>query len=138
MDNILRRNTKYLFFSYLLLMSIKTEAQLYNRETNNNLVYNDSTAKVEIFSIYSLIKKGEKFEEVAIKYSQDPGSYKLGGLLNPSTMEEYVPEYKAVTLKLAISELSMPFKTDFGYHIVQLISKKDKVYTTRHILLRID
>ncbi|RZL30618.1 MAG: hypothetical protein EOO96_17770 [Pedobacter sp.] len=45
---------------------------------------------------------------------------------------------KEAVLKLAPNELSKPFRSDYGYHIVQLVSKKDNVFVTRHILLRTD
>ena len=55
-----------------------------------------------------------------------------------TTMENYVNEYKEVVLKLTTGETSKPFKSDFGYHIVQLVSRKDKYFLTKHILLRTD
>ncbi|AKD56642.1 peptidylprolyl isomerase [Spirosoma radiotolerans] len=129
---------KYRLLIFFVFISGLGKAQSYNRETNNNKTYNDSTAKVEIYTIYELLKHGEKFDNMAIKFSQDPGSYKEGGALRPSTMEGYVGEYRNIVLNLSIDEISIPFKTEYGYHIVQLISKKDDVYGTRHILLRID
>jgi parvulin-like peptidyl-prolyl isomerase len=53
-------------------------------------------------------------------------------------MDEYVSEFGNVILTLKTDEISKPFKTNFGYHIAQLIAAKDGIYTTRHILLRVD
>ena len=115
-----------------------TTVQVYNRETNNNAHYTDSTARVEIESLYRMIKNGYNFYDLAVNYSQDPGSYRLGGQLKPTTMAEYVPEFRMTILSLSVGEISRPFKTDFGYHIAQLISVHDTIYVTRHILLRVD
>ena len=120
------------------LLSVTTKAQLYDRRTNNNLTYNDSTAKSAIWSLYDSLQAGKRFTDLAFKYSQDPGSYRQGGELEPTTMEEYVNEYRKVVSELTPGEMSKPFKSDFGYHIVQLVSKKDKHFLTRHILLRTD
>ena len=111
---------------------------MYSRVTNNNKLYTDSTATIDIQSLYKILQNGYKFHDLAINYSQDPGSYLKGGELKPTTMDEYVSEFRNIILSLQIGEISMPFKTDFGYHIAQLIAMKDGIYTTRHILLRVD
>ena len=129
---------KFILLAGSLILPIVAKAQLYNRQTNNNLTYNDSTAKVAIWSLYDSLQHGKQFTDLAFKYSQDPGSFKQGGELKPTTMEEYVNEYKEVVLKLAPNELSKPFRSNYGYHIVQLVSKNDDVFVTRHILLRTD
>ncbi len=128
----------YALLICLALVSHAVNAQLVSRATNNNVVYTDSTAKVEIQSIYKMLQNGYDFSGLAIRYSQDPGSYKAGGELGFSTMSNYVPEYKNVVLGLAVNEISRPFKSEYGYHIVQLIGRKDELYNTRHILLRVD
>ena len=129
---------KIILLAWALGMPIVTKAQIYDRRTNNNLAYNDSTAKAAIWSLYDSLQQGKPFTNLAFKYSQDPGSFKQGGELKPTTMEEYVNEYKEVVLKLGPNEVSKPFRSEYGYHIVQLVSKKDNVFVTRHILLRTD
>lgn len=126
------------FLILLTLCSLTAKAQFHSRLTNNNRLYNDSTAKLAIDSLYSLILAGKDFKKIAFDNSQDPGSYLKGGELKPSTMEEYINDYRAVVLTLQLNEISRPFKSDYGYHIVQLIAKKDSLYTTRHILIRTD
>jgi peptidyl-prolyl cis-trans isomerase SurA len=114
------------------------KAQLYDRRTNNNISYNDSTAKAAIMSLYDSLQVGKQFIDLAIKYSQDPGSYKQGGELRSNTMDGFVDEYKEAVFKLKTGETSAPFRSVFGYHIVQLVSKRDNMFVTRHILLRVD
>ncbi len=129
---------RFVFLFSFLFLPVITKGQLYDRRTNNNLNYNDSTAKKAIWLLYDSLQQGEKFTDFAFKYSQDPGSYKQGGELKSTTMQEYVKEYKEVVFNLNPSEISKPFRSDFGYHIVQLVSRKDSVFVTRHVLLRID
>jgi peptidyl-prolyl cis-trans isomerase SurA len=129
---------KYLLSLFIALGYTSLQAQVYDRTTNNNRQYTDSTAKHTIDSLYTLVVSGQSFGDLATKYSQDPGSYKRGGELPPTSMEEYVDEYRKEVLTLSVNEVSKPFKTDFGYHIVQLTAKNDHVYSTRHILIRTD
>ncbi|MBC8152373.1 MAG: peptidylprolyl isomerase [Bacteroidetes bacterium] len=70
--------------------------------------------------------------------SQDSGVYKAGGELGLSSMKDCALDYRSVVLTLAVNELSRPFRTEFGYHIVQLTAKKNGLYNTGHILLRVD
>lgn len=129
---------KYVLLFCPALFCTLARGQMYSRETNNNVRYTDSTASVEIMSIYKMLQNGYDFSGLAVRYSQDPGSYKVGGELGFSTMSNYVDAYRRVALGLAVNEVSKPFKTEYGYHIVQLIAKKERLYNTRHILLRTD
>ena len=113
-------------------------AQVNSGETNNPVRYTDSTARVEIQSLYRMLQNGYDFSGLALRYSQDYGSYKTGGELGFSLLSDYVNEYRSVVQALAVNEISRPFKTDFGYHIVQLIARQDGRCNTRHILLRTD
>lgn len=129
---------RYAFVICLVFLGNAATAQLPAHETNNNVRYTDSTAQVEIRSIHKMLVNGYDFAGLAVRYSQDSGSYKAGGELGLSAMKDYTSEYRSVVLTLAVDELSHPFRTEFGYHIVQLIAKKDGFYNTRHILLRVD
>ena len=128
----------YIFLGWLALLSHLATAQFQAGATNNSVQYTDSTATVEIESIYKMLVNGYDFAGLAGRYSQDSGSYKVGGELGWSTMKDCAPEYRSVVLTLAEDGLSRPFRTDFGYHIVQLIGQKDSLYSTRHILMRVD
>ena len=129
---------KILFFLCLVLFSTNAMSQTYNRSTNNNAIYSDSTACIEINKLYKLLESGQSFRDMAEKFSQDPGSYKQGGQLQVVPIDRYVEKFRSVLLSLKINEISKPFKTDFGYHIVQLISIENNTYISRHILLRVD
>ncbi len=79
-----------------------------------------------ILEINKLIKQGENFESLAKQFSDDRSSAKKGGKLAPfknGQLSSAVFEDKAFDLN-KIDEISEPFKTEFGWHIVKLYSKK--------------
>jgi len=123
----------------LLLVSDRLIAQgaadIYT--TNNPERYNDSLAKQEIEKIYSMLLSGNKFETLAEKYSQDPSNFNDGGKIDWCSYEILDTDFQKIILGLKLNESSKPFKTQFGYHIAQLLDKKGKEVLTRHILIRI-
>lgn len=79
---------------------------------------------------------GESFAELAIKYSQDPGSASNGGeFVKFIKRGEFVPKFEAVAFNLDIDELSDPVETDFGFHLIQLLDRRGNEYRVRHILI---
>ena len=122
------------FFSFSLFAQSLTELH----PTNNTTKYDEAEAIIEIEKIYQKLLKGEKFEELVLKFSQDPGTFLKGGVIRPTSLDSLDEDYAKVVLKLKMNEISKPFKTFFGYHIVQLIDKKGDDYFTRHILIRSD
>ncbi len=73
------------------------------------------------------ILNGADFGEMALKYSDDENVTKDKGHLGVFEMDKLViPQFKEVISKLKAGEISEPFKTDFGYHIVRLNSKQEK------------
>ncbi|MEX2336847.1 MAG: peptidylprolyl isomerase [Fulvivirga sp.] len=85
--------------------------------------------------IRARIIAGDSFEAMAKEYSQDPGSAKLGGNLGFAKRGMMAPEFEAAALNLEPMEISAPFETQFGVHIVQLIERRGNEYNSRHILL---
>ena len=83
------------------------------------------------------IIEGQKdFCTVAILYSEDPGSAKDCGQLGMVPTGVMVPEFDAVALSLKEGEISQVFKTQFGYHFMELIERRGEQYNARHILMR--
>jgi len=74
------------------------------------------------------LKKGEDFAKLAKEYSEDPGSKDNGGLYENANVSQWVPEFKEAALKQPIGEVGSPVKTDFGYHIVKVESRKEKSF----------
>ncbi|RLD28017.1 MAG: peptidylprolyl isomerase [Bacteroidetes bacterium] len=82
--------------------------------------------EIRIQEIYKLIEQGENFESLAKQFSDDKSSAKNGGKLTPfksGQLSSVEFEDLAFSLK-EINEISKPFKTNYGWHIVKLYSKK--------------
>lgn len=91
--------------------------------------------KNELISIRSKILAGEEFATLAKKYSDDPSVISNGGDMGWSARGRMVPEYEATAFKLKPGEISMPFESPFGIHIMQLIERRGNEYQSRHILM---
>lgn len=81
-------------------------------------------AKAKIDSIYQAIKSGADFTETAKRESQDPGTAKQGGMLPWFGAGEMVKEFETAAFSLANGEISEPFATAYGYHIIHKIDNK--------------
>ena len=87
-------------------------------------------------SIKKKILTGEKtFEEMALKYSQDPSAKNSGGSLGFMKRGTLVTEFEAVAFNLKPGEISDPVKTQFGYHIIETQEIRGDKINARHILL---
>lgn len=77
------------------------------------------------------------FNVKAILYSKDPGSKPNGGFIGSVTKESgYVKEFKDTAFSLKEGEISEPFETIFGYHIMLLEKIRGQELDVRHILLQ--
>ncbi len=75
------------------------------------------------------------FNVKAILYSQDPGSKSKGGFYSMTRETPFVKEFKDVAFSLQEGEISEPFETDFGYHIIYVEKIRGQELDLRHILL---
>ncbi|SHH03132.1 peptidylprolyl isomerase [Flagellimonas flava] len=75
------------------------------------------------------------FNVKAILYSQDPGSKSKGGFYSMTRETPFVKEFKDVAFSLQEGEISDPFETDFGYHIIYIEKIRGQELDLRHILL---
>jgi peptidyl-prolyl cis-trans isomerase SurA len=82
------------------------------------------------------ILNGSSFATMAILYSEDPGSNRNGGEYKGIKRGVFVKEFEAIAFNLRPGEISQPFKTEFGYHIVQLQTKRGEELDLRHILIK--
>jgi parvulin-like peptidyl-prolyl isomerase len=85
----------------------------------------EKVAQEKINKIYSEIKEGLSFEEAAKKYSED-GSANTGGDLGFFRRGMMVKEFEDVAFNTKKGEISKPFKTEFGYHILMVTDKKEE------------
>lgn len=89
----------------------------------------------QLLDIRSRILAGENFGELARKYSDDPSVLSNNGEMNWVGRGRMVPEYEAMAFRLKPGEVSMPFESPFGMHIMQLIDRRGNEYNSRHILI---
>ncbi|MEO7455141.1 MAG: peptidylprolyl isomerase [Gemmatimonadaceae bacterium] len=98
----------------------------------------DSAAvRTKIGQLRAEIAGGAKFEDVARRESSDSVSGAQGGDLGKGGKGRFVPEFEKVIYALKPGELSEPFLTQFGYHIVKVDSRVGDTLSLRHILLKI-
>lgn len=84
-----------------------------------------------------VIENGASFTTKAVFYSDDTASKKKGGMYTLNRKRpQMVKEFRDVAFSLQEGEISEPFETDFGYHIILLEKIRGQEYDVRHILLR--
>ena len=107
------------------------------------IVVTPKVSDVEIQKVIDKLKEfkkeiqegGSSFATKAVLYSQDPGSRATGGYYKMNRKTQFVKEFKEVAFSLAEGEISEPFETDFGYHIIYVEKIKGQDIELRHILL---
>jgi peptidyl-prolyl cis-trans isomerase SurA len=90
-----------------------------------NELADDATVRQKITDVRGRILKGEDFAGLAKTTSEDPGSAADGGDLGWAGPGSYVPEFEQTVAGLKEKEISEPFKTQFGWHIVQLLGRRE-------------
>jgi peptidyl-prolyl cis-trans isomerase SurA len=90
-----------------------------------NTLRDEQKTKELIFELKQRIDKGEDFAELAKKYSDDKGSARAGGELGWSEPDKYVGPFKQAVETLPLHQVSEPFVTQFGWHIVEVIGRRD-------------
>ncbi|MBL7857292.1 MAG: peptidylprolyl isomerase [Cyclobacteriaceae bacterium] len=89
----------------------------------------------ELLDIRTRILSGESFATLAKKHSDDPSVVSNNGEMGWVGRGRMVPEFEAMAFKLKPGEISMPFESAFGIHIMQLIERRGNEYNSRHILI---
>ncbi len=107
------------------------------------IVYPNLTVEEEAITLDKMqeirqkIVNGErKFESMARMYSEDQQSQKNGGEIGFLSRGELDPEYAKAAFSLDVGEVSEIIKSQFGYHIIQLIERRGERVNTRHILIK--
>ena len=89
-----------------------------------NELDDDETVRQKLAKLRDRIEKGEDFSGIASTSSEDPGSAPDGGDLGWSGPGTFVPEFDKAIADLKVNEISEPFKTRYGWHIVQMLGTR--------------
>ena len=76
--------------------------------------------------IYQKLIDGEDFKQLARQYSEDPGSKMEGGELGWSAPDTFDPAFEAVMNSADIGEVSTPFQSSFGWHILEVLDRRNE------------
>ena len=97
---------------HILLMTVnKTDAEV-------------EEIKKKAEDVLKQVKKGAKFDELAKKYSEDPGSKDKGGDLGWLIQGQTVPEFEKAAFSLQAGAVSDLVKTQYGFHIIKVLEKE--------------
>jgi peptidyl-prolyl cis-trans isomerase SurA len=89
-----------------------------------NEILDDQAVRQKLEDIHRRIEGGEDFAELAQLFSEDPVSKAQGGDLGWQSPGAFVPEFEAVAERLEPGEMSEPFQSPFGWHIVQMLERR--------------
>ena len=92
--------------------------------------------KDRLYQIRKRILEGESFSTMAVLYSEDPTASR-GGELGLTGRGVWATEFETAAFNLRDGEISDVIETEFGFHIIQLIEKRDNMVNCRHILLQV-
>jgi peptidyl-prolyl cis-trans isomerase SurA len=87
-------------------------------------IRSEAETKRLVERLHQRIKAGEDFAELAKSFSEDPGSALNGGLLSWIDPNALVPEFREVMNSTPSGELSKPFKTTYGWHVLQVMGRR--------------
>ena len=92
-------------------------------------ITSDQDARTRLEQLYQRIKGGEDFAALARAHSDDKASAIRGGDLGWVNPGDLVPKFEEVMNALEVGQLSKPFRTQFGWHIVQVLERRQKDVT---------
>ena len=92
--------------------------------------------KERLLAIRERIINGERFSTLARLYSQDPGSARKGGELGMASTSIFWPAFSDAAMSLKPGVVSQIVETPDGFHIIEILDKKDDMFNARHILLK--
>lgn len=104
--------------------SVQSQVHVRHILLQTNELEDDETVRQRLADIRERVLKGEDFAAIAAVTSQDPGSAADGGDLGWAGPGTFVPEFEKQLEGLAENEISEPFKSSYGWHIVQLLGRR--------------
>ena len=108
--------------------TVKFEDQTLARHilVQSSEIRTETQTKLLIEDIAARLKAGEDFKQLARQFSEDPGSKMDGGELGWSKKGDYDTAFEEVLNKTAIGEISEPLKSSFGWHIIEVLDRRNE------------
>jgi peptidyl-prolyl cis-trans isomerase SurA len=107
-----------------LQQSVQSQVRARHILLQTNELEDDQTLRQRLSAIRERVLKGEDFAAIAAVTSQDPGSAADGGDLGWAPPGAYAPEFAKQVETLSENEISQPFQSEYGWHIVQLLGTR--------------
>jgi len=104
--------------------SFEEQSQIRHILIKTTEIKDSDTAKQQLIKIRQQIVAGADFATIATAVSEDPGSAAKGGDLGWTGPGIFVPEFQAVADSLPIGQLSEPFQSPFGWHILEVMGRR--------------
>jgi peptidyl-prolyl cis-trans isomerase SurA len=95
----------------------------------------DLAIKAKLRDFKKRVENGENFATLAILYSEDPGSARNGGEMDYVGRGMLDPAFATEAFTLKPNQISKVVRSEYGYHIIQLLDRKGEKIKVRHILL---
>ncbi len=93
---------------------------------------NDEQARQKLLDIKQRITEGETFSKLASQFSDDSGSKTNGGDLGWAGPGDFVPEFENVANSLTTGQISEPFKSPFGWHLLEVLEHRNQDRTKKN------
>ncbi|PKP38929.1 MAG: peptidylprolyl isomerase, partial [Bacteroidetes bacterium HGW-Bacteroidetes-15] len=90
----------------------------------------------QLLDLRDRVLKGERFGTLAVAYSEDRASASRGGELGFRSKDELVKPFADVAFNLREGQVSQIVETEYGFHIIQMIERRDDQVNVRHILMK--
>lgn len=121
--------------SSLILVTFKSiEQSIKNNNSVSFHVHKKDARKLAEYYRMRVVR-GESMSSIAKLYSEDAGSASNGGLYNNVVRGMMVSEFEKVAFNLKPGEISEVFETSYGFHFIQLLSRKGETLSLRHLLI---
>jgi peptidyl-prolyl cis-trans isomerase SurA len=96
----------------------------------------DLEVKAKLRDFKKRVESGDNFAALAVLYSEDPGSARNGGEMDYVGRAMLDPTFATEAFSLKPGQVSKVIRSEFGYHIIQLIDRKGEKIKCRHILIK--
>jgi peptidyl-prolyl cis-trans isomerase D len=121
-DDVLKQQYQSNIQQYQVPEQVHVQHILFKTVGQTDALVEETKKKAE--DVLKQAKKGSKFDELAKKYSEDPGSKDKGGDLGWIRHGQTVPEFDKTAFSLALGQISDLVRTQYGFHIIKVLEKQ--------------